>query len=110
GRLPDVHELCRVRASLGSPLTKTAAYLALARPFTLLAPALGMLCYGLAAAGFGGNFHVDARDAKNLALGVAVAVLLNIASNAVNQIFDIEIDRLNKPDRPLPSGALTRGE
>ncbi len=39
--------------------------------------------------------------------GAAMAALLNVASNAVNQIFDIEIDRVNKPKRPLPRGELS---
>ena len=29
-------------------------------------------------------------------------------ANAINDAFDIEIDRINRPDRPLPRGALTR--
>jgi 4-hydroxybenzoate polyprenyltransferase len=33
-----------------------------------------------------------------------MAAVLNAASNALNQIYDLEIDRVNKPLRPLPSG------
>jgi len=91
-------------------MTKLSSYFALARPFTLLAPAMGMLAYGLAAAGSGGTFRLDDADARHIALGVFVAALLNVASNAVNQIFDVEIDRVNKPGRPLPSGALSMTE
>jgi 4-hydroxybenzoate polyprenyltransferase len=91
-------------------MTKLSAYVALARPFTLLAPAMGMVAYGLAAAGYGGAFRIDTGDVLHVALGAFVAALLNVASNAVNQIFDIEIDRTNKPDRPLPSGALSISE
>jgi 4-hydroxybenzoate polyprenyltransferase len=88
-------------------MSKLSAYVALARPFTLLAPAMGMLAYGLAAAGASGSFHLTHDDIHHMLLGAFVAALLNVASNAVNQIFDIEIDRTNKPDRPLPSGALS---
>jgi 4-hydroxybenzoate polyprenyltransferase len=35
---------------------------------------------------------------------------MNAASNAINQIYDLEIDRLNKPDRPLVTGALSIAE
>ena len=91
-------------------MSKLSACVALARPFTLLAPAMGMLAYGLAAAGYGGEFRLTKADLHHILLGAFVAALLNVASNAVNQIFDIEIDRVNKPDRPLPSGALTIGE
>jgi 4-hydroxybenzoate polyprenyltransferase len=40
-------------------------------------------------------------------IGLVMATVLNAASNALNQICDLEIDRVNKPDRPLPSGRLT---
>src|SRR5207253_2244923 len=40
-------------------------------------------------------------------IGSAMAALLNAGNNALNQIYDLEIDRINKPKRPLPSGRLT---
>jgi 4-hydroxybenzoate polyprenyltransferase len=40
-------------------------------------------------------------------LGAAMAALLNAGNNALNQIYDLDIDRVNKPKRPLPSGRLT---
>jgi 4-hydroxybenzoate polyprenyltransferase len=36
-----------------------------------------------------------------------MAAVLNAASNGLNQIYDLDIDRINKPKRPLPSGRLT---
>jgi 4-hydroxybenzoate polyprenyltransferase len=36
-----------------------------------------------------------------------MAAVLNAASNAINQIYDLAIDRVNKPKRPLPSGTLS---
>ena len=39
-----------------------------------------------------------------------MAATLNAANNALNQIYDLEIDRINKPNRPLPSGRLTMRE
>jgi 4-hydroxybenzoate polyprenyltransferase len=44
--------------------------------------------------------------AVRVAGGVLMAMLLNAASNALNQIYDLELDRINKPDRPLPSGEV----
>ena len=43
-------------------------------------------------------------------LGIVSAASLNAASNIVNQLFDLEIDRVNKPERVLPSGKLSRQE
>lgn len=79
----------------------------LARPFTLLAPALGMVSGGAAALGFDGRFAPTGRDLANVVLGALMAALLNVASNGVNQIYDLEVDRINKPDRPLPSGEMS---
>jgi hypothetical protein len=36
-----------------------------------------------------------------------MAAVLNAGNNAINQIYDLDIDRVNKPKRPLPSGALS---
>jgi geranylgeranylglycerol-phosphate geranylgeranyltransferase len=33
--------------------------------------------------------------------------LVAAGANAINDVFDIEIDRINRPDRPLPRGVLT---
>ena len=38
---------------------------------------------------------------------VNATALLNAASNVLNQYYDIENDRLNKPDRPLVAGAIS---
>ncbi len=39
-----------------------------------------------------------------VAFGSFCASLLNAASNVLNQITDLEVDRVNKPDRPLVTG------
>jgi len=36
--------------------------------------------------------------------------LVAAGANAINDAFDIDIDRINRPDRPLPRGALTQHE
>src|ERR1041385_3761636 len=36
-----------------------------------------------------------------------MAACLNAGNNALNQIYDLDIDRVNKPKRPLPSGRLS---
>jgi 4-hydroxybenzoate polyprenyltransferase len=41
--------------------------------------------------------------------GTLMAAALNAANNALNQIYDLDIDRVNKPKRPLPSGRLGLG-
>lgn len=45
-----------------------------------------------------------------LAAAAAAGMLITAAANAINDYFDIEIDRINKPQRPLPAGTLSRRE
>lgn len=40
-------------------------------------------------------------------LGFATASTMMAGTMAVNDYYDIEIDRINRPERPLPSGILT---
>jgi 4-hydroxybenzoate polyprenyltransferase len=40
-------------------------------------------------------------------IGSVMAAVLNAGNNALNQIYDLDIDRVNKPKRPLPGGRLT---
>jgi geranylgeranylglycerol-phosphate geranylgeranyltransferase len=40
-------------------------------------------------------------------LAAAAGALIVGGGNALNDCFDIDIDRLNRPERPLPSGALS---
>jgi geranylgeranylglycerol-phosphate geranylgeranyltransferase len=44
---------------------------------------------------------------QNVILASISAVLIMIGANVINDIFDIEIDRINKPKRPLPSGKVS---
>jgi len=86
-------------------------YVALARPFTLLPPLLGIISGAVCAWGSAHNPDptraVTASVVLTVALGSLCAGFLNAANNALNQIYDLEIDRINKPKRPLPAGTLT---
>jgi 4-hydroxybenzoate polyprenyltransferase len=92
-------------------MSKLKAYVDFARPFTLLPPALGVFSGAVTAWGAG---HSKPPVTWALVLpvvyGTLMAAMLNAASNAINQIYDLDIDRVNKPKRPLPSGALTLAE
>ncbi len=83
----------------------------LSRPFTLLPPLLGIVSGAVCA--FGSVHNPDPARRLTLAvvgtvaLGSLCASAMNAASNILNQIADLEIDRLNKPGRPLPSGRVS---
>jgi 4-hydroxybenzoate polyprenyltransferase len=79
----------------------------LVRPFTLLPPAIGMISGALSAAGAGRALHDGARAVSLVACGSLMAATLNAASNVLNQVHDLELDRINKPERPIPSGAIS---
>jgi geranylgeranylglycerol-phosphate geranylgeranyltransferase len=97
-------------SAIQSTTPRPILYWQLARPFTLLAPALGMLSGGITALGARPPDTLTWSLGFNLLLGTAMAAALNAASNALNQIYDLEVDRVNKPRRPLPSGRLSIGE
>ncbi len=83
------------------------AYLDLGRPFTLVAPALGFMSGALTAVGAAPREHWTAALLVAPILGSLMAATLNAGNNALNQIYDLDIDRVNKPKRPLPSGRLS---
>jgi 4-hydroxybenzoate polyprenyltransferase len=66
-----------------------------------------LTAYGARPRGFDADGSL-ASWAARVAAGALAAALLNGASNVVNQVYDLPIDRINKPARPLPSGRATR--
>lgn len=95
----------------GTPGRRLKAYVELARPFTLMPPALGVVSGAVTAWGAGGNPPpVTLGLILPVLYGALMAAVLNAASNALNQIYDLAIDRVNKPKRPLPAGTLTTAE
>ena len=38
---------------------------------------------------------------------IVIVILITGAGNTINDYFDLSIDRVNRPDRPLPSGTVT---
>lgn len=88
-------------------------WIRLARPFTLAPPLLGILSGAVCA--FGSAHNPD--PARRVTWGILLTVLIgslcasamNAASNIVNQIADLDIDRRNKPDRPLVRGDISIG-
>ncbi len=86
---------------------RVRAYVDLARPFTLVAPALGFISGALTAVGAAPREAWTPSLLVAPIIGAAMAALLNAGNNALNQIYDLEIDRVNKPKRPLPSRRLS---
>jgi 4-hydroxybenzoate polyprenyltransferase len=87
--------------------SRFATLVELSRPFTLVAPALGFVSGSITAAGAQPPEAWSPLLVVYPAIGSLMAVVLNAGNNALNQIYDLEIDRINKPRRPLPSGRLS---
>jgi len=86
---------------------RAGIFLDLSRPFTLVAPALGVVSGAVTAAGAVPREPWSSALVIYPVIGAVMAATLNAGNNALNQIYDLEIDRINKPARPLPSGRLT---
>jgi 4-hydroxybenzoate polyprenyltransferase len=95
------------RTPHSAPRPSVRSYVDLARPFTLVAPALGFISGALTAVGAAPRELWAPELLAAPLIGAAMAALLNAGNNALNQIYDLDIDRVNKPKRPLPSGRLT---
>ena len=90
-------------------------FIAIMRPFTLLPPFLGIVSGSfaaigsLAARGQGSFIGLLASHWHLILAGGVMASILNGASNTLNQITEVELDRRNKPDRVLPRGEMSMG-
>ena len=81
--------------------TKTIfAYLELSRPINGLIALISVL--------LGGFFAVGTLNHLDVLTVAISALLLLSAGNAFNDYCDYEIDRINKPQRPIPSGRVQR--
>ncbi|MFA4934733.1 MAG: UbiA family prenyltransferase [Candidatus Methanoperedens sp.] len=76
-------------------------YISLGRPLTSLMIGLAVLASALIGVGRDVDVH-----ALPIFLGFAVAFLFGLAGNAINDYFDYENDKINHPERPIPSGKL----
>lgn len=78
---------------------RAPAFLLILRPHNMLAAALAVV----AGASIAGDIH-----AQGLGVVALLTALVTGAGNILNDCFDLGIDRVNKPRRPLPSGRITR--
>lgn len=77
---------------------KIISYLNISRPINVLITFFSIpVAYWIA----GGSILLEAL------LAASSGALVTAGANAINDVFDIEIDRINKPSRPLPSGELS---
>lgn len=93
------------RTATGDPgLVRLRAVAALLRPLNFLMFLAGVALGGWLAAG---TEAFSGVAGERLLVAAVSAALIGGAANSLNDVFDLEIDRLNRPDRPLPSGRLS---
>jgi len=84
---------------------KLMGYIQLVRPFTLVAPLLAGI--------FGVLSPVTEITFSHITTAIFVGVTLALAQGSgqcINQFADVELDRIVKPHRPIPSGLVSREE
>ena len=78
------------------------AYLELLRPNNGVLAVLGIIIGAIVGATF------VTSKATEIVLAIMAAFLINGAGNTINDYFDHNIDKINKPKRPIPSGRINR--
>jgi len=79
-------------------LSKVLALYRLARPFNALTGALAV---------FLGGYVAGTGEWRNVAMAAMVTFLVTGAGNSWNDYLDVEIDKINQPQRVLPSGQVS---
>jgi geranylgeranylglycerol-phosphate geranylgeranyltransferase len=76
-------------------------YVSLMRPMNAIVSFLAILSVGVMATG---EIHTDMA----MLLAAVAGMLIGSAGNIINDVFDIEIDRVNKPHRAIAAGLVSR--
>ncbi len=82
-------------------MAKTSGFIQLIRPLNCIVMSFAVLV-GASLTGLG-NMHW-----LNLLFGAVTAFTLTGAAMAVNDYYDFDIDKINEPMRPIPSGAVSK--
>lgn len=79
-------------------MEQTKGLYRVSRPLTSLSGALAVVL---------GGYVAGTGEWFNVALAVIVTLMGSASANAWNDYLDIEIDKVNQPNRPLPSGQVS---
>ena len=78
------------------------------RSYFLLIRPLNVLISGLAMV-VSAAILDSLEETRTLVFIVLIVMFYTAAANAINDVFDLEIDKINRPSRPLPSKNLKKG-
>ena len=91
---------------MSSSVARLCAFLDLSRPPNGVIAFVSVMLGGL----FAVDGQINRLDDVGLLMAAFSALLLLAAGNSLNDYCDSEIDRTNKPRRPIPSGRIQRRE
>lgn len=74
------------------------------RPHTIKGTLMGVASISVVSLGVAGLCTLTTEDAKGIAYLLSSALLMNVAVVGINQVYDVDIDRVNKPYLPLAAG------
>jgi len=83
-------------------LSNLTGLLLLTRPLNVLIAFLSIF--------IGGFITGTLQPLEKLLLACLSGSIIGAGANSINDYFDLEIDRINKPRRPLPAGRITKGQ
>jgi 4-hydroxybenzoate polyprenyltransferase len=92
-------------------IRKFKSYIGLIRPFTLIAPLIVSTCIIIASY----FYNIEINNIFTIFWSKIIPasltlVILNGASNALNQATDLKSDKISKPYRPIPQGLISTNE
>ncbi len=88
-------------------MSKVSAFVRFSRPHTIIATSLAVVGLFILVQGYQ---RIGQGGLTMLALTTTACLAANIYVVGLNQITDVAIDRVNKPDLPLASGEFTMGQ
>ena len=94
----------RARRAQNAVVTVARTLLAFSRPHTIVGTVLSVVALHLLAVAWAEDAAVDPAG---LAVALVAALGANVYIVGLNQLTDLEIDRINKPHLPLAAGTLT---
>lgn len=90
-------------------MSSAVGFTKLIRPINCLMMGAAVVV-GAALTGALPNLEMVGSQLQNLLFGFSTGFLLTGATMAINDYYDREIDAINEPARPIPSGVLTTNE
>lgn len=85
------------------------ALILISRPLNSFLSGFAVVIGAIAAIGEN-QLPLDQSQLVGIVLGYFATSLIAVGGYAINDVFDIEIDKINAPHRPLPSGLMTESQ